>query len=153
MAEIKVGDIVTIMMEESFLWRQQGEVVSITNDDNPEGPVGVHFERQCAFLFSFPSRYKKDGVMRFTESDLRVDVDGYTPENRADILFPNFYNFLYVLKDPIDISQLCMHNGCENNRVKSIFVNTCGTVQEFHVCETHAKEWDGRSCDGFPCRK
>ncbi len=91
--------------------------------------------------------------MRFTESDLRVDVDGYTSENRADILFPSFYHSLYVLKDPIDISQLCMHDGCENNRDKSILVNTWGTVQDFHVCETHAKEWDGRCCDGFPRRE
>jgi hypothetical protein len=39
MAEIKVGDIVTVMMEESFLWRQQGEVVSITNYN---GPINLH---------------------------------------------------------------------------------------------------------------
>ncbi len=90
--------------------------------------------------------------MRFKESDLRVDADGYTIENKADILFPNFYNVIYALKNPIDPLKLCMHENCTSIRSERIMVNTVGTVQEFDVCEIHS-EWNGRSCDGFPCRK
>src|SRR6185503_8761163 len=104
---IKAGNIVTVTLECSYT-DKQGQVKRIVHDGDEDGPIDVEFSRLDYMHYLGPG---DEPVVRFQESDLRVDAD-WTLENHADRLFPHYYHSLMSKRLPLDPSRLCEHKGC-----------------------------------------
>lgn len=153
---IEKGNIVTILQQKEIDGRfvgKQGYVAEVKEDGNPDGPIGVQFPAWYKHLFCYPN--KPDTIIRFQESELRVDKCWMSLDvlAQAELLFGNMHSVVYWNNRPfIPGVEICQHEGCDKKSTLQILVNCWGTVSQHQVCSDHAV-YHGRNCDGFPCRK
>lgn len=113
MAALAVDDVVTVVGEPGRYFQGcQGQVVKIFDDDNGEGKIGVKLGPEDSWRVN--CRIKEEKVLRFPEEDLEKNED-WSLKNRAKLLFGERFHSIYYYGDPLDPSQLCMHENCQKN--------------------------------------
>ena len=100
---IEIGNIVTVVSEDTYLHKKQGEVVEIEDDGDEDGSVGVLFHKSAICSFTL---FKEERIVRFEPDELRVD-ENWSIENRARMVYgSNMYHHLYELIFPFNPATL-----------------------------------------------
>lgn len=73
-------------------------------------------------------------------------------EEKMKILFGSMYHSANIKSPFFPGIFTCEHEECKKLATLEIFVNICGTVQNWFVCPDHAF-YHGRSCEDFPCKQ
>ena len=147
--ELQVGHIVKIIDAELFGYEEKVEVVEIKEDNNPDGPIGVHFEEDMPWP-SY-SNHESDNVIRYQRNQLQFFSTEWDLETKANRLFGShgWYMTQQLIK-PLNPRLNCRYKDCKNLREKRVLINCWGTVCEFDVCSSHADSLDGSRRDMLP---
>ena len=133
--KVEVGDIVTIISDESCYKDKQGQVVEIVEDGDADGSVGVKFRRDQMMHYVATG---ETCIVRHKEEELRIDK-GWSLVSRATMLYGRMYHHTVELRFDFDVRNPCMHEGCNENAEKRCVVNVWGTVIERDLCKEHGK--------------
>ncbi len=147
---VKIGDIVTVVSEESMYHGEQGEVVEINDgDDDGDGPIGVKFDPwQILYHVSQP----EECIVQHRDDQLRVD-SGWSCKTLAPRLYPHYYHTTISFQYPFDPALPCMHEGCREPLARRCVFNIVGSVCEVDLCCAHATEIHGKCGMSFPWKK
>ncbi len=143
---IPKGTVVTVITDHT-----QGVVQADVTD--PEQEVPILYGREYSYLFGFDFD-PVTAVRTARGADLEPQTD-FTPENRADRLFPRHWHHFAVFDDPWDPAQNrdCQHLPCGAKATKRVMVNVWGTVCELEMCDSCATQWHGKRVEDVPAKR
>lgn len=130
---VKIGNIVTIISQESSYNGKQGKVAEIKHDGDEDGPIGVRFHRNQIWHCVDS---EAECIVRHQEAELRVDAS-WSVESRAEQIYPRRYHSVYQLRFDFSPENPCMQAGCAKKATKRCIVNIWGTVSELDLCAEH----------------
>ncbi|MFQ5661840.1 MAG: hypothetical protein ACE5F2_01130 [Candidatus Paceibacteria bacterium] len=150
--DMKIGNIVTIVSEDSVFDGKQAEVVEIEDDGNEDGNIGVKLSSRDEYLLGYCSD-ESEKIIRFKEDELRVDKDWGIEIKACNLFGKNMWHHLYVMKEEFVSGKDCIHENCKEKTTRRILVNIWGSVYEFDTCDAHAERYHGKCVDDFPVKK
>jgi hypothetical protein len=146
-----INDVVTVISEDTMYFEQQGEVVEVVNDNDPDGPIGVRFGIWCSHLFDAFHEANQTTV-RLLEAELRKDPD-WTLEIKTIRLFgKEMWHSLFSRGIPLDRNTKCQTENCIHFCDERCLINIWGSVYEIDLCSECAKQYHGMMGESWPSK-
>lgn len=149
---LEIGNIVTVLLEDSTYCDCQGQVVEIKDDGDEDGPIGVRFGREYNHLFDF-FQTGDSITVRFLEAELRKDLEWNLEVRLFRAFGSSVCNFLMERTVPFDPKNECQAELCSEDCARRCLINIWGTVYEIDLCETCAKLFDGKWGESWPNKR
>ena len=146
---IEEGKIVKVHGTGTSFDDAYGVVAKVSPGEGEEN-IGITFGRDMRYMFG--SQFKKDGIMLFSEKNLKM-VEDFPSKIKAELLFKDSYSRLYTLNKPLNKDSECGHKDCPKKAEKRAMINVWGSVYEVDVCPQHFEEFNGHLIDDFPWKK
>jgi len=154
--DLSVGDAVTVIGgKNTDFYSTHGLVVSIDEDDHPDGTVRVNFSEKHEDLLDFRGRggYNSKSSMRFHPEDLEKN----SQLDWTDQVYRKYppskgwsHTALRGRDTPLTNETICQCKGCTKKAVIRGFVNIHGCFYSVDFCPDHEKKHNGHGMDSLP---
>lgn len=151
MDKVEIGDYVIVTDQDNQFYGKGALVVSHSYQTAAVASLRFVAVKVFSREWGYPNHGEWKEVFLVLEiSDLRSDTDQVFEMSRLEMKFGKFWQARLLTK-PLDPEAECSF--CDNPTKVRIELNIWGTINQFDVCHTCAKQYDGIRCDGVPDKK